>query len=99
KADPGESAYKAWANGIRRGAVVISNGPLLEFEVNGGTSGKIFRWSGGSKEVNASATAVFYRPILKIEMVMNGKVVAVVEGDGRQRELTLRFKTKVAESS
>jgi hypothetical protein len=99
KADPGDSAYDAWANGIRRGAVVISNGPLLEFEVNGETSGKIFPWSGESKEVDASATAVFYRPILKVEMVMNGKVVGVVEGDGRQRELTLPFKTNVTESS
>jgi len=40
---------------------------------------------------------VFYRPILKVEMVMNGKVVAVIEGDGRQRELTLPFKTKMTE--
>jgi hypothetical protein len=37
---------------IRRGAVVISNGPLLEFEVNGETSGKIFRWSGESREID-----------------------------------------------
>ena len=78
---------------------MISNGPLLEFEVNGETSGKIFKWSGESKEIDASATAVSYRPILKVEMVLNGKVVAVVEGDGRQRELTLPFKTKVMESS
>lgn len=99
KADPGDSAYEAWANGIRRGAVAISNGPLLEFEVNGETSGKIFPWSGESHQIDASATAVFYRPILKVEMVMNGKVVAVVEGDGRQRELTLPFQTKVTESS
>jgi hypothetical protein len=96
---PDESAYEAWANGIRRGAVVISNGPMLEFEVNGATSGKIFRWSGPSSEIEASATAVFYRPILKVEIVMNGKVVAVIEGDGKQREVTLPFKTKVTESS
>ena len=99
KADPGDSAYEAWANGIRRGAVVISNGPLLEFEVNGETSGKVFNWSGESREVSASVSAVFYRPILKIEMVMNGKVVASAEGDGHQRELALSFNAKVAESS
>src|SRR5262249_15185380 len=96
--DPGDSAYESWANGIRRGAVVISNGPLLEFQVNGETSGKIFNWSGES-EIDASATAIFYRPILKLEVVMDGKMVATVEGDGRQRELTLPFKTKITESS
>jgi hypothetical protein len=99
KTAPGDSAYEAWASGIRRGAVVISNGPLLEFEVDGETSGKIFAWSGESKEINAVATAVFYRPILKVELIVNGKVVAVEEGDGRRRELALRFKTALAESS
>jgi hypothetical protein len=36
---------------------------------------------------------------VKVEMIVNGKVVATVEGDGRQREVTLPFKTKVTESS
>ncbi|HWB97388.1 MAG TPA: hypothetical protein VG672_11810, partial [Bryobacteraceae bacterium] len=99
KADAGASAYDAWAGGIRRGAVVISNGPLLEFQANGETSGKIFEWSGESREVQASATAVFYRPIVKVEVILNGKVVATAEGDGRQREVTLPFRTKVTESS
>ena len=99
KADPGDSAYEAWANGIRRGAVTISNGPLLEFEVDGETSGKVFRWSGEAKEFTASATAVFYRPLLKLELVVNGKVVSVVEGDGKQRELTVRFPNQITESS
>lgn len=99
KAKGGDSAYEAWANGIRRGAVVITNGPLLEFDVNGETSGRIFDWSGDSKEITATATATFYRPILKVEFVLNGKTVATQEGDGRQREVTLRFNTKVTESS
>jgi hypothetical protein len=30
---------------------------------------------------------------------MNGKVIAVAEGDGREREVTLRFKTKISDSS
>lgn len=99
KADPGESAYSAWANGIRRGAVVISNGPLLEFDVNGETSGKVFVWSGEEKEIDVAATSVFYRPIVKIELILNGKIVATALGDGKQQELALRFKTKVPESS
>jgi hypothetical protein len=99
KAEPGDSAYEAWANGIRRGAVLITNGPLLEFEVNGETSGKIFDWSGDSKPIEATATAVFYRPILKVELILNGKVAAVIEGDGRQREVTVRLKTQIGESS
>jgi hypothetical protein len=99
KAEPGDSAYEAWASGIRRGAVVITNGPLLEFSVDGETSGEIFEWQGDSRLLETSATGVFYRPLLKLELVMNGKVVAVVHGDGRERELTLRFRTNITESS
>ena len=99
KTDPGQSAYEAWANGIRHGAVTISNGPLLEFEVNGETSGKVFAWTGQSKDLKATATAVFYRPILKVELILNGQVVATAEGDGKQREITLPFSTAIKESS
>ena len=99
KADAGDSAYEAWANGIRRGAVVISNGPLLEFEVEGEPPGKIFTWRGASRGVHAKATAVFYRPLVKLELVMNGKVVAAVEGDGKQRELTLPAALTIDESA
>ncbi|MCC6589144.1 MAG: CehA/McbA family metallohydrolase [Bryobacterales bacterium] len=99
KTEPGQSAYEAWANGIRRGAVTISNGPLLEFEVDGETSGKVFEWSGPSKELKATATAVFYRPILKVELILNGEVVATAEGDGKQREVTLPFTRTIKESS
>ncbi len=35
RATAGESAYESWAAGIRRGEVVVSNGPLLEFEAGG----------------------------------------------------------------
>jgi hypothetical protein len=99
KADPGESAYAAWAAGIQRGAVVISNGPLLDFEVDGEAPGKIFQWSGPSRDIAARATAVFYRPIVKVEIVLNGRVVATAEGDGKQNEVMVPFQTKITESS
>ncbi|MBM3739453.1 MAG: hypothetical protein FJW39_27100 [Acidobacteria bacterium] len=99
KAEAGESAYTAWAEGIKRGAVLITNGPLLEFEVNGETSGKVFDWSGDSREIDATATAVFYRPIVKVEMILNGRIVATAPGDGTQTEVKLRLPTKVTESS
>lgn len=99
KAEAGESAYEAWAQGIKRGAVVISNGPLLEFTVDGEPPGTIFAWSGEKKEAKVSATAVFYRPIVKVELILNGKVVSVAAGDGQQREVALRFQTGITESS
>jgi hypothetical protein len=76
KAEAGESAYQAWAEGVRKGAVVVTNGPLLDFSVQGRGPGEVIRWQGEAVETEGVATAVFHRPIKKIEIVANGQVVA-----------------------
>jgi hypothetical protein len=70
------SPYEAWAAGIRSGNVVISNGPLLEMQVD--------KASG-----SATATASFYRPLTNVEIVSNGAVIASVPGDGKRIKLTV----------
>ena len=99
KAEPGESAWETWADGIRRGDAVVSNGPLLDFTVNGKRSGAVVAWDGGSQQVEGTATAVFHRPLEYLEIVANGEVVAAVKGDGKQKELTLPFNFTVEEST
>ena len=99
KAAAGESAYDAWAEGIRRGAVLVSNGPLLEFAVNGESSGAVVSWDGSSKSLQGSATAIFHRPIEKVEIVVNGQVIASRDGDAKRTEISLPFETTVTESS
>jgi hypothetical protein len=71
KAKPGESAYEAWAEGVRRGNVVVTNGPLVEVRVDG----------------EARAEAQFWRPLEKLEIVRNGEVVASANGDGKVTKL------------
>ncbi len=88
-----------WAAGVRRGEVVVSNGPLLEFSVEGHGPGATVGWESGSRVVEGAATAVFHRPIEKVEIVANGKVVAARAGNGKDLELTLRFKVPLAEST
>ena len=99
KAAAGESAYDAWEDGIRSGAVLVSNGPLLEFSVNGKTSGDVISWSGATTTLKGRATVVFHRPIEKLEIVVNGRVVAVKGGDTLSTELALDFETSITESS
>jgi hypothetical protein len=79
----GESSYDAWARGVREGDVIVTNGPLVELDVQGGV---------------ATARARFYRPLQKLQIVRNGAVVASVEGDGRRAELTAQHKFDAAES-
>ena len=86
RARPGESAYEAWAAGIRSGNVVVSNGPLVEVKVDLATD-------------TATATAKFFRPLEKLEIVSNGAVVAAVPGDGKRTELRLSTRVPGGESS
>jgi hypothetical protein len=99
QAEPGESAYDAWAAGIRRGAAVVTNGPLLEFSIDDKTSGAVVDWQGASKTVRGTATVVFHRPIEKLEIIVNGEVVASQPGDTQRTELTLPFETTIQESA
>ncbi|MCY4588382.1 MAG: CehA/McbA family metallohydrolase [Bryobacterales bacterium] len=99
KAEPGESAYDAWEEGVRQGAVLVSNGPLLEFTVNRKSSGATESWSGRSKALKGEASVVFHRPIEKLEIVVNGRVVAIRGGDTKKTALQLPFETEVTESS
>jgi hypothetical protein len=71
---PGLSAYEAWAEGIRRGQVVVSNGPIVRLEVNGRT---------------ALASSRFFRPLTRLEIVADGRPVATTTGDGVQTNLTV----------
>ena len=76
KAAAGESAYDAWAAGVKRGAVTLSNGPLLDFEVDGREPGAVVEWSGATKSLRGRARAWFHRPLHHLEIVVNGEVVA-----------------------
>ena len=99
KAQPGESAWQTWADHVRRGDAVVTNGPLLDFNVNGKPLGTIINWDGGSTTVRGIATAVFHRPLDYLEIVANGKVVASRRGDGKKTELSLPFELELTEST
>src|SRR5207247_10018 len=75
-ADAKTSAYDRWAEGVRKGAVVVSNGPLLDLTIDDRGPGQVLDWDGESTEVRAIAEAVFSRPIEALELIVNGRVVS-----------------------
>jgi hypothetical protein len=87
--DGKRSAYERWAEGVRSGAVVVSNGPLLELSINGRRPGEILDWEQESSRVQAVAEAGFSRPLEVLELIVNGRVVASQVGDGERRGLSL----------
>ncbi len=85
KAAAGASPYEAWAAGVRNGNVVVSNGPIVELTAN-------------REAATVTATASFFRPLLILEIVRNGEVIATTEGDGARRSLQLTTPIKEGES-
>lgn len=62
RARPGGSAYAAWAEGVKRREVVVTNGPMVEIVEKAGT---------------IAAAASFHQEIESLTIVHNGKPVAV----------------------
>lgn len=99
RAKAGESAYNAWAKGVRGGTAVVSNGPLLEFSANRKTPGAIVPWSGSSQGIEGVARTFSHRPIEKVEIIANGRTVAVQAGDLHSTNLSLQFSFRIHEST
>ena len=75
KAAPTPDPYTAWAAGVKAGKAIVTNGALVELSANGST---------------VTATAAFYRPLLRLEIVRNGVVIASAAGDERHKRLSLK---------
>ena len=78
---------------------MVSNGPLVEFTVNGKGPGATIQWSGESLQVTGSVGVAAYRPIESVEVVVNGQVTASRKGDGKQTELGMPFQLPLRESA
>jgi hypothetical protein len=79
---PGEEfSYRAWIEALRAGRTYATEGPLLAFTVNGQEPGAVVAAAEGSI-VRISATAYRLEPADRLELVVNGEVVASCEGSG-----------------
>ena len=85
RSDATAPAYSAWAEGIRRGDPLVTNGPLVEVRVD----------AAGSRAV---ASASFFRPLEKLEIVSNGEVIAAAPGDERRTALEVSAALSPSES-
>ena len=71
----GSADFAAWLAGIKEGAGFVTNGPLLEFDVDGHGPGEVVAFQ-GTKTVRVHATARSILPFTTLEIVMNGRPVA-----------------------
>jgi Tol biopolymer transport system component len=74
----GPLSYKGWIEGLKAGKSFVTNGPMLTFTVNGKESGTVIQVVDRPK-VHAKATARSRFPLVKAELVHNGKVIAAAK--------------------
>jgi hypothetical protein len=90
-----EFSFAAWARAIRRGNTFATTGPLLFFQVDGHPPGEEITLGTGGGTVEARAEARCFLPIHRLDLVMNGQVVASREERGGAHELSLNVKLHV----
>ncbi len=67
---------KAWIDSIRAGRTFATNGPLLEFTIDGRAIGDEIRLPAGGGTLVARAAVRSIAPLTRVEIVSNGEVIA-----------------------
>lgn len=86
--------YENWCRNVVRGRTFLSGGPILHFRVEGHEIGDTVRLLGpGTVEVEARAESVL--PMHRLELIQEGRVVAVAESHEATRRLELKERIKI----
>ena len=94
----GDLTYQKWIEGIRAGRTFVTTGPVLSFEAGGHQLGETVEVSAG-KKVTLTAKVHSRIPVEKIEIVHNGKVVALQENPEKKQRLEVRTEMSISGSS
>lgn len=68
--------YRAWIEAVRAGATYITNGPLLEFTVNGQSAGAVIPAEDAGKPIHVVARASSVQAFDRLELIGDGEVIA-----------------------
>jgi len=87
--------FESWAEAVRAGRTFSTSGPLIDLKVEGKQLGSEIELTGGKGSVEVHASAQCAWPITRLEVVMNGKVVADTTCPAGARRLELRERIEV----
>lgn len=87
--------FENWAEAVRAGRTFSTSGPLIDLKVEGRGLGDEIQLTGGHGTVEVHATAECAWPITRLEVVMNGRVVATATAGQGARRLALQEKVQV----
>jgi hypothetical protein len=93
-----EFSFDRWAAAVRRGNTFMSSGPLLRFQVEGQEPGAEIQVNPGGGNVEFLLEAECFVPFHRLEVILNGRVVAARETSEGTRKLILRDKLQIERS-
>ena len=93
----GDLTYQKWIEGIR-GRTFVTTGPVLFFEADGHQLGETVKVSAEQK-VTLTARVHSRIPVEKIEIVHNGKIVALQENPDKSQRLEMQTQVTISGSS
>lgn len=93
--------YDAWLGGVRAGKTFVTNGPILEFQINGKEMGdEVFLKKPGPVVVEGRARFDPRRDILdRIEIIVNGETVKSFPRKGEDSEISFQLPLEMPETS
>lgn len=92
-----EFTFANWAKAVRSGNTFVTSGPLLHFQVDGHTPGQEVKLGTGGGTIEVQVVAQSFVPFHRLEVVMNGEVVASREVGSGTRELSLTEKVRLTQ--
>jgi hypothetical protein len=85
-----EFSFPNWAKAVRQGNTFMTTGPLLLFQADGQSPGAEISLGAGSGSVEVQARARSYVPFHRLEVIMNGRVVASREENKGSQDMALK---------
>ena len=90
--------WDRWIEALRNGNTFVSNGPLIQFHVNGEIPGSEIHLPAGGGAVDVRATLESIVPLDTFEIISNGKVVESIPLDKDNQKATFSKRLEVKES-
>jgi hypothetical protein len=94
----GEFTYANWMTALRRGRTFVTNSPLLDFRVNGHPPGDVIETFSKKSVVQIQASAQSQLPYDRLEVVVNGAVIADASPTGPRHNATIKLEYPVKDS-
>jgi len=92
-----ELTMEAWLEGMKSQHAFFSNGPLVEFELDGRIPGETIRMESG-EDVIATLEVYSITPLERAEILFNGEVIASIPFSGDRTQLSFERSFRPEES-